>query len=397
MAMTNAQLWDLIRSKFPTFKSHTSKATSDMFTDAGFEALRSGDYPDILNDFFELTLRVYLQQINVSRAEDTLSRDGFGEYYAQPNGGYIQRMSIDSIKPISASYKNLKNGDSPDPFVVRKPTVAERFWRQNFDYASLLTIPDDFQFKQIFISDYGMSEYMGGLMTALQNGYTIQLYENKLEAINAGLNSEKYPLQDTQMMTVEMSADPTTEELKQFILSLRNLVDAMCLGPQNNGFNAMHFNTMQDKSRLKLLARPGLKNAIAVKLLANSYNIEELNLPIDVIEVPHFGGLKPFKEAAFTTPLYPVYNSLGTCIGFNEAEGQSEVTVAEAAVHWKDPNADVFALVADKGWLFYNVQNPYRVEPIRNPRGLYTNYWATSPNNTVSIDPIYNVVEIKNS
>ena len=397
MALTNAQLWDLIRSKFPTFKSHTSKATAEMFTDAGFEALKASEYPNILNDFFELTLRVYLQQINVSRAEDTLSRDGFGEYYAQPNGGYIQRMSIDSIKPISSSYKGLNNGDSPDPFVVRKPTVAERFWRQNFDYASLLTIPDDFQFKQIFISDYGMSEYMGGLMTALQNGYTIQLYENKLEAINAGLNSSKYPLQESQKVTVEMSADPTTEELKQFILSVRNLVDVMCMGPQNNGFNAMSFSTMQDKSRLKLLVRPGLKNAIAVKLLANSYNIEELNLPIDVIEVPHFGGLKPFREEGYTTPLYPVYDKLGSCIGYNEQKDATEVTVKESEVKWKDPNSDVYALIADKGWLFYNVQNPYRVEPIRNPRGLYTNYWASSPNNTVSIDPIYNVVEIKNS
>lgn len=397
MAMTNAQLWDYIRSKFPTFKSHTSKSTADMFTDSGFEALKAGDYPDILNDFFELTLRVFLQQINVSRAEDTLSRDGFGEYYDQPNGGYIQRMSIDSVKPISSAYKGLKNGDSPDPFVVRKPTVAERFWRQNFDYASLLTIPDDFQFKQIFISEFGMSEYMGGLMTALQNGYTIQLYENKLEAINAGLNSEKHPLQETQKMTVELSADPTTEELKQFILSIRNLVDAMCMGPQNNGFNAMHFSTMQDKTRLKLLVRPGIKNAIAVKLLANSYNIEELNLPIDVIEVPHFGGLVPYADADYKTQLYPVYDKLGSCIGFNEVEGADTVTVEEVDVFWKDPNADTFAIVADKGWLFYNVQNPYRVEPIRNPRGLYTNYWASSPNNTVSIDPIYNVVAIKNS
>lgn len=395
--MTNAQLWDYIRSKFPTFKSHTSKSTADMFTESGFEALKSGNYPDILNDFFELTLRVFLQQINVSRAEDTLSRNGFGEYYDQPNGGYIQRMSIDSVKPISSAYKGLKNGDSPDPFVVRKPTVAERFWRQNFDYASLLTIPDDFQFKQIFISEFGMSEYMGGLMTALQNGYTIQLYENKLEAINAGLNSTKHPLQETQEMTVELSADPTTEELKQFILSIRNLVDAMCMGPQNNGFNAMHFSTMQDKTRLKLLVRPGIKNAIAVKLLANSYNIEELNLPIDVIEVPHFGGLVPYEEEEYKTRLYPVYDKLGSCIGFNEYEGADTVLFEEAEVFWKDPNADTLAIVADKGWLFYNVQNPYRVEPIRNPRGLYTNYWASSPNNTVSIDPIYNVVAIKNS
>ena len=293
--MTNGKLWDMIRNKFPQFASHTAKATAELFTEAGYEQLKNGDYPNALNDFYELTLRVYLQQINVSRAEDNLSRDGFGEYYEQPLGGFIQRMSIDSIKPVSPAFKGLVNGSSVDPFVVRKPKVGERFFKQNFDYQSLLTMPDDFQMKQIFISEFGMSEYMGGLMTALENGYTVQLYENKLEAINAGINSVNFPLQDTQKINVSLSADPTAAELSAFILAVRNTVDAMTLGPQNHGFNAMKFNTVQDKSRLKLLLRPGIKNAISVKLLANAYNIEDLQLPIDVIEVPHFGGLIPWS------------------------------------------------------------------------------------------------------
>lgn len=407
MAMTNAKLWDMIRNRFPEFKSHTSKATAELFTEAGYEQLQNGSYPNALNDFFELTLRVYLQQINVSRAVDTLSRDGFGEYYEQPLGGFIQRMSIDSIKPISAAFKGLTNGSTVDPFIVRKPKVNERFYKQNFAYASLLTMPDDFQMKQIFISEFGMSEYMGGLMTALENGYTVQLYENKLEALNAGLNSVSFPLQDTQKMNVSLSADPTAAELSAFILAVRNVVDAMTLGPQSNAFNAAKFTTVQDKSRLKLLLRPGIKNAIAVKLLANAYHIDELNLPIDVIEVPHFGGLVPYKtyteqSDTYTDLLYPVYDTFGAVIGFSTVENDpdgadSEHFVAEDAVYWKDPNKDVIGIIADKGYLFYSIQNPYRVEAIRNPRGLYTNFWASSVNNTVAIDNVYNVVELKNS
>ena len=405
--MTNAKLWDMIRNRFPEFKSHTSKATAELFTEAGYEQLQNGSYPNALNDFFELTLRVYLQQINVSRAVDTLSRDGFGEYYEQPLGGFIQRMSIDSIKPISAAFKGLTTGSTVDPFIVRKPKVNERFYKCNFDYASLITMPDDFQMKQIFISEFGMSEYMGGLMTALENGYTVQLYENKLEALNAGLNSVTFPLQDTQKMNVSISADPTAAELSAFILAVRNVVDAMTLGPQSNAFNAAKFTTVQDKSRLKLLLRPGIKNAIAVKLLANAYHIDELNLPIDVIEVPHFGGLVPYKtyteqSDTYTDLLYPVYDTFGAVIGFstvqNDPDGaDSEHFVEEDEVYWKDPNKDVIGIIADKGYLFYSIQNPYRVEAIRNPRGLYTNFWASSVNNTVAIDNVYNVVELKNS
>lgn len=407
MAMTNAKLWDMIRNRFPEFKSHTAKATAELFTEAGYEQLQNGSYPNALNDFFELTLRVYLQQVNISRAVDTLSRDGFGEYYEQPLGGFIQRMSISSFKPISAKFKGLVNGSSVDPFVVRKPDIKERFFKCNFDFQNLITMPDDFQMKQIFISEFGMSEFMGGLMTALENGYTVQLYENKLEAINAGINSVAFPLQDTQKMNVSLSADPTAAELSAFILAVRNVVDAMTLGPQNNGFNAAKFMTVQDKSRLKLLLRPGIKNAIAVKLLANAYHIDELNLPIDIVEVPHFGGLVAYgsydeSNDTYSDLLYPVYDNLGSVIGFSTVENdpdgaESEHFVAEDNVYWKDPNKDVIGIIADKGYLFYSVQNPYRVEPIRNPRGLYTNFWASSMNNTVAIDHVYNLVEIKNS
>lgn len=257
-------------------------------------------------------------------------------------------------------------------------------------------MPDDFQMKQIFISEFGMSEFMGGLMTALQNGYTIQLFSNKLEAINAGINSIDYPLLDTQKILVDLDLDDASK-IRDTILTIKNTVSAMTIGPQSNGFNAAGFATLQDKDRLKLLVRPGLKNAIDVVLMSNTYNPDKLTLPVDVIEIPHFGGLIPYaswdETDGYTTQLYPVYDQFGAVKGFATTEGAETATVAEGDVYYKDPNADVVALLADKGWLFYSQQNPYRVDSIRNPRGLYTNFWASSPNNAVCIDHIYNLVE----
>lgn len=395
--ISNVDLWNAIRAKFPQFKSTTSEATAEMFTEVGFEKLRNGDNPNVLNDFFGLTLRIYLQQINVSRAKDTLSDSGFGESYSTPYGGLIQRMSIDTLKPVSPKFKNLQNGSSVDPFVIRKPVTHERFWKQNFDYQSLVTLPDDYQYKQIFVAEYGMSEFMGGLMTALENGYTVQLFNNKLEAINAGINSTDTPLQETQQVEVELSAEPTADELKAFILTVKNVVDAMTLGPQTSAFNAEKFNTMQDKSRLKLLLRPGIKNAIAVEVLANAFNQENLNLPIDVIEMAHFGGLQAFLDDTYTTPAYPVYDNLGTQIGWSATEGATTADYDDDDIYFQDPNEDVIGIIADKGYIFTNQQNPYRVEAVRNARGLYTNYFASSPNNSVCVDHIYNLVVLKNS
>lgn len=391
--ISNMDLWNDLRNTYPQFKSVTSKGTLETFTERGWEQLHN-TAPDLISNFYDLSLRVYLQIVNISQAIDPLNRDGFGEYFDQPRGGYIQRMAVNTLKPISPAWNNLVNGQSVDPFVVRKPVTNERIFAQNFDYCSLLTIPDEYAMKQIFISEFGMSEFMAGLMKGLENGYIIQKYENKLEAINAGINSTNYPLLDTQKVTVEMNTVPTESDYINLILAIRNTISAMTLGPQSSGFNAIGFSTIQEKDRLKLLVRPGFKNDIAVMVERNSYNADTLNIGIDIIEVPHFGGLQPYKEAEFTTPLYPVYDTLGTQIGFTETSGGTTVTVENADVFWKDPNENVVALLADKGYIFESVQNPYRVEAIRNPRGLYTNYWATSPNNAICVDHLYNVVEI---
>lgn len=395
-AISNANMWDALRAKFPTFSSHTAKATAELFTSAGFEALKQTD-PAAINDFFALSIRVYLDQVNVSRAKDALESGGFGETFSNPYGGYIQRMAIDSVKPISPGYMNLKDGDSPDPFVVRKPKVTERFFRQNFNYASEITIRDQEMIRNIFISEFGMSEFMSGIMAGLNNGYVIQKFENKLEALNKAINSTTWPLQDTQTMEVAFAnVDvPTEAELKNFVASIKKLVTAITIGPQTSAFNSAKFADMQDKDRLRMLIRPGFMEDISTYLTPWAYHSEDLALPVTPIVVPNFGGRKPFKEAGYTTPLYPVYGKLGDVIGYNEAENQTNVTVQEDAVHWQDPNEDVIAIIADTGLMFDSVQSPYSVEPMRNPRGLYTNYWAASPNNTIAIDPIYTMVVIK--
>ena len=396
--ITNATIWDAIRDKYPQFAGHTAKATKDLFTEQGWEALSSN--PDDVNDFFALSIRVYLDLINVSRAKDTLEEKGFGEYYDNPMGGIIQRMAIDSITPISPAYKNLQNGSSVDPFIIRKPKASERIFRRNFDYQSLLTSPDQYMYKDMFLNPYGIDEFMSGFMTGLQNGYINQVYLNKLEVLDKAINSTKWPLKDTQKYEVSIAnpGAPTSNECVNLIQLVKNIVSAMNLGPQTDAYNALGFKSTQDVTRLKMLIRPGYKNAIETLVLANAYNQERLQLPIDVIEVPHFGGLKPQVNISSTlTDVYPIYNNLGEVIGYDTNKDAQVPTYTEDDVVWFDPNKDVIALIADKGAVFTSKQNGYTVSPIHNPRGLYTNFFANSPNNTIAYDPLYNFVIIKKS
>lgn len=391
-AITNKALGDMIAKIYPSFKSHTAQLTAETFTERGFDRITQLD-PTFVNDFFELSMRVWLNVVNISHAKDILAEKDFGETYDQPWGAIIQRLSTNSVKPISPGWVGLKDGDAPDPFVVRKPVVAERFWKQNFDYASMITVPDDFQMKQIFVSEYGMSEFMAGIMEGLQNGYTTQVYLNKLEALNAAINSTKTPLRPNQIQTLEMSETPTDEQLRGMINAIKKIVAAMCdLGPQTDAFNAYGFNSTQDRGRLRLLLRQGYLPDLETNTLYAAFNRDNLETGIPIIQVPNFGGIT-YTDG--TNPIYPVYNSMGERIGWNTVANQTNVTVTDGNAVAVDPNADVMAVLADKGVVFECRQNPYTVEPIRNPRGRYVNYWSSSPNNTIAYDSLYNMVVFK--
>lgn len=391
--ITNEALWDGLRAKFPTFASHTSKGTADLFTARGYEQLKA-DNPTALDEFYELSVKVYTQFIDTDRATDDLENKGFGESYNVPYGQIIQRISTEPTLPVSPAYKGLKNGESIDPFVVWKPEVSQRFFTQNFDYQSLITMPDDYVYKTIFTTEGGMDGYLRSqIMASLDAGYTAQKYLNKLNAISAYLNSTDHPLKDTQKYNWSAAKGAeTADDLRDFIMLINDLVEAMTMGPYNNAFNALGHNNVQDASRLKLLIRPGYKNRINAVLMSNTYHDDRLNMPVDMIVVKNFGGLIPTSDGE--TEVYPVYDALGHEIGFNTEKNASEVSIKKSDVIYKDPNADTVALLADKGLLFEGIQNPYTIEPIRNPRGKYTNFWASSPNNTVAVDALYNAAVI---
>lgn len=408
---TNIELWDAVRAHYPEFASHTSAGTANLFTERGYEAIKASD-AHILDDFFYLSTKIWTQFVDDTRAIDPLESQGFGESYDVPYGEIIQRISTEPVVPVSPAYKNLKNFDSPDPYVIYKPQVKERFFKQNFDYQSLITIPDDFVYKTIFTSENGMATYLQSqFMNALQAGYTAQTYLNKKEALNAYLNSTSNPLQDTQKYNWDAAKGAeTVDQLADFIILTRNITDAMTYGPYSDAYNALGHNNIQDRSRLKLLVRTGFENKFARVRMIQPAPSEAFALPLDIVKVSDFGGLVPYKDAEYQTPLYPVYDKLGHNVGYS-TEQNAEPTytddtktvvsgcsagdfVSKKDAHYKDPNEDIVAIIADKGLLFEGRQNPYDIRPTINNRGLYTNLWASSPNNTVAVDAQYNAVVI---
>lgn len=389
---TNAEYWDLARKYSPDFASHTSEGTAVEFSEKGFEMITRAGL-GTLNEFFEISMRVAFQLLNQSTAKNPLSASGLVQHYSTPNGGYVQRMSVSSVKPVSPAYKGLVDGGTVDPFVVRKPKIEERFFQQNFDFQNIITV-QEYQIKTMFISEYGMGELLSGILTGMANGYTIQEYLNIKECLNAAINSDTTPLKETQKLTVSMSDTPTDEELVNMILSIKDTATRMNLASMTGMYNALGFESAVDTSDMVLLLRAGYKNAITTKLMVGAFNPEYLSLPFEVVEVDDFGGIEHYSDSACTKAVYPVYDKLGAQIGWADTEGATSSQYTDAEIYKKDPNNEVIGVIGQKGMIFENEQNGYSVTPIYNPRGMYTNYIANKPNNGINYDPLYNMVTI---
>lgn len=397
MNFTNVQLWNALRKKYKSFASLTADATADLFTEKGWGDISRDNIP-ALNSFFELSMRVALNKMDIAKVNTRLVESGLVEVFGTENGGYLQRISMETITPVSPAFINLQNGDSPDPYVVRKPEAKERFFTMNFGFQSLVTI-QEYQVKTVFLDEYGMSAFLGGITASLENGYKYQLELNVYKCIHECINSATHPLQDTQKIELDSWTDAgvTDAELLAFIGQLQDLATAMETSITQKGFNANKFDTAVSPEDHVVLIRAGIANKIKRQLMVGAYNPDNLTIPFKILEVQDFGGVDHYADISGTaTKLYPHYDNLGAVDGWATSDGGDKAyDLDAAAVYTVDADADVLAVVAQKGLIFENIKDPYQVIPIFNPRGLYNNYWASAPDtNTVAYDANYDCIEI---
>lgn len=395
MNFDNQTLWNALRKKYRSFENITAEATADTFSEKGWSDISRENILQI-NQFFELSMRVAFQKLDVAKINARLIESGLVEVYGTENGGVIQRISQEVIKPISPKF-NVQNGDSPDPFVVRKSDSKERFFTFNFGMTNLVTI-QEYNVKLIFLDPQGMSQFIGGIMESLSNGYKYQLELNVYKCIHECINSEVHPLQDTQKIALTSWTDAgvTDAELKDFIAQLQDLATAMETSITQSGFNANKFETAVSPEDHVVLVRAGIANKIKRQLMVGAYNPEDLTIPFKIIEVQDFGGLKPYFGDTDDYPLFPHYDSLGAVDGYALSEGGAkEKELDDPSIRFVDLDADVLAVVAQKGLIFENIKDGVSVIPIMNPRSLYTNYWLNVPDtNTIAYDANYDCIVI---
>lgn len=400
--LTNAQFLTAVSKVAPEFKEMAAKNSRDVFTEAGFQALQNlPGTEDAVTRFYNIALMVGLQTVEHAKFKDVLAAMGILERLQMSMGAYKQENHVQRIKNVNPAFlgtdgKGLKNGDSVDPYVVRKPVIDQDYYGLNWNYQNWFTL-QDFDLRLGWITP---GNGVQSVVSAIYSMVDLDRYETEyskfFEILNGAINSTEHPLTDTQQIKLDSWGEtPTDDEVEALIRVLKNIVEVFDSMPSVDIYNAGQYPNGADASDMTMLVRLGIKSRIDT-LMAYVFGPEYLQFPIKVKAVPNFGGIKHYaaSDTGFTTELIPVTDKDGVYTGYYSADGTELGQIAKAETVEVDPNKDIIAVIAQKGVIFELIQNEMKVRPIINPRGEYQNTFFNQMNNGMNYNHNKNLITI---
>lgn len=394
--LTNAQFLTLVSKKAPEFKSLASKESEYVFSEAGFQALENlSGTDDAVSRFYNVALLVGLQFVDLTGYRNPLTTMNLIERFNMSMGSYMQRNRVRRIKNVSPAWlgtngAGLQNGDSIDPFVVRKPEIDQHYYGINWNYQNFITF-QDFDLKRGWLSEGGIQEIVSAVYDQIGLDRVETEYAKVFEVLSGALNSQEHPLLDSQQLVLDSWTDaaPSDAEIRELVEMVKNVAEAIEAVPSVDFYNAGGYPNSAPASDMTLLVRLGLKSKIE-SVMAYVFGPDYLQFPIKVKAVPNFGGLKAQYNGSDLTP---VYDKLGVMIGYS-TDGTEANIVDPANVTYLDPNADIIGVIIQKGAIFELIQNEMKVRPIFNPRGEYENTFFNQADNGINYNHTRNIVTI---
>ena len=401
--MNNAQYLVAVSKLAPELGKSLSAIGNDIFTEKGFERVQNlPGTDDLITRFYEVAMLVGLQKVDHAKFSDPMVEAGLVESYQMSYGAYMQRNRVKRIKNVNPAFlgadgKGLKNGDSIDPYVVRKPEIVQDYYGDpNAFYQNYFSL-QDFDLKLGWISENGVDDVVSAIFEMVDLDRIDVRFALYFKVLNGALHSSETPLTDSQKLELTSWTDgaPTDAEVRELIELVKNIEESFKLTPTVEQFNAGGFPNKCAFSDLVMLVRSGIKSKIE-SVMAYVYGPEYLQFPIRLHPVANFGGLKYYAsdDTSHTTELKPVYDSNGVYTGYYSADGTTTDAVLETECDVVDPNADILAVIAEKGVIFRLEQNPLKVRSIFNPRGEYQNTFFNETGNGIYYNYTKNLITI---
>lgn len=397
--LTNLQYLTAASKIAPEFGKVLAKNTRDIFTEAGFEALQNlpGTH-DAVTRFYEIALLVGLQKVEHAKFRDPLVDMGVLETFQMSMGAYMQKNRVKRIKNVNPAFlgadgTGLKNGDSVDPYVVRKGQIVTEYFSLNENYQNWFSI-QDFDLKLGWTSEYGVDDIVSAMYEMVDLDKIEYRYALFFKVLDGAINSTTYPLKDTQKLTTTWTTG-TDAEVKALVELVKDIEESITTVPAIDILNAAGVPNSAPTSDMVMLVRQGYKSKIE-SAMAYAFGPDYLQFPIKVKSTANFGGLQYFAktDTSHTTPLQPVADANGVYTGYYSADGSTSNQVAEADLDVVDPNEDIIAVIIEKGAIFELVQNPMKVRSIFNPRGEYVNTFFNQMNNSLNAAHDKNLITI---
>lgn len=308
------------------------------------------DSPDLRNQFVQTLVNRIGKVIVTSKLYDNpwrVFKKGVLDY-----GEVIENIFIELAKPFTF------NPDTSENTVFRRqiPDVKTAFHVMNFQKYYKDTI-DDKQLSLAFLSWGAVTDFINKIISSM---YTAANYDEFLvmkfmiaKAVFGDVDDHIYAYNEAWAAY----ADPN----KGLVIEAR--ANAKKMGFMNKNYNAAGVRTHSEIGDLYMIVTPEVEAQLDVEVLAMAFNMDKAEFLGHVITIDYFTVEETARLAELFrsggTDLEPTYDG-----GFDPADLE-DINTKMALMR---------AMLVDKEW-FMIYDNFIEMASMRNPEGLYWNYW----------------------
>lgn len=295
--ITNKQLIDAVVNEMPQSEQDLVKGLY------GAEILKAFDqYPTIQNSFINtLTNKVTKSLVYSKVFENPLVqlKKGFLEY-----GDSIEQLFVHQaqMKDFTDSWES---GGTAEGDLIRKlvPKVTALYVSVNMDKKSKTTVSDK-QLRKAFLSETGMSNLIGGIVSSITNKLNTHEYRAMRDTLCRAIDGIDYNGNDLEINSTKLTMKGI--ELPNFDTKPSTLVEqirglAGTMQYPTDEYNMAGVETFSNKEDLVLVTTPLVNATLDVNVLAHAFNVSSTDMRVRTIEIDKFtckgvGGVYPTTE-----------------------------------------------------------------------------------------------------
>lgn len=279
MAVPNLLTWAQGLIKMPEYSSRIPQAVRDNITALGYYIQSEKFDPTAITPFLSgMLTKVGKQLVEGFQWDD----DIFSTFYKGevPVGGFIENDFI-GITGGEAYPKTLTDGQTVDPFVINKPSVAVSYFAVNFGMQYWVTIADE-QLSTAVISNETLANFVMESIGVLAKSWQLDKYLAVREMFGA---APIYGVTDT--ITITSTGDSFSEnEAIEILQHLKSRIKAI-RKPQTQ-YNVRGVVNGMKKSDQVLIINGVVWEMVKAALRKTFHNETDLDVD-EIIEVDGFG------------------------------------------------------------------------------------------------------------